>query len=100
MRSCRPSSSDWRRAARAPGVRTRRAVAKTPAKSPEMALDERADSASTSVTMRAANDTDLEACAGIWRVATNDYMRRLNLLEIPDDLGAILRLYRHLLAVD
>ena len=78
----------------------RPAVATTPAKLPEMALDERAGSPAASFSMRVATPPDLETCAAIWRAATNDYMRRLNLLEIPDDLGPILRLYRHLLAVD
>jgi GNAT superfamily N-acetyltransferase len=51
-------------------------------------------------THRLATADDQETCATIWREALNDYMGRLNLPEIPDDLAAILRLYRHLQAGD
>jgi GNAT superfamily N-acetyltransferase len=40
------------------------------------------------------------ACAGIWRDSINEYTRRLNQPDIPDDLAAILRLYAHLHATD
>jgi GNAT superfamily N-acetyltransferase len=40
------------------------------------------------------------ACAGIWRDSINDYTRRLNQPDIPDELAAILRLYAHLQATD
>jgi len=53
-----------------------------------------------SLTYRTAVDEDLPACGAIWRAALNDYMGRLNLPEIPDDLAAILRLHRHLMATD
>jgi GNAT superfamily N-acetyltransferase len=56
--------------------------------------------AADQVTYRAATSDDLPACGAIWRAALNDYMGRLNLPEIPDDLAAILRLHRHLLATD
>jgi GNAT superfamily N-acetyltransferase len=49
---------------------------------------------------RPAKPDDLAACGAIWRHALNDYMGRLNLPEIPDDLAAILRLHHHLLATD
>jgi GNAT superfamily N-acetyltransferase len=51
-------------------------------------------------TYRPARLDDLPECGSIWRHALNDYMGRLNLPEIPDDLAAILRLHRHLLATD
>ncbi|HEX5823063.1 MAG TPA: hypothetical protein VFY18_01265 [Candidatus Limnocylindrales bacterium] len=43
---------------------------------------------------------DLPTCVRIWRESINDYLRPLNLPEIPDDLGPILRLYGHLQATD
>jgi GNAT superfamily N-acetyltransferase len=52
------------------------------------------------ISYRAANHGDLVACAGIWRDSINDYTRRLNQPDIPDDLAAILRLYGHLQATD
>jgi GNAT superfamily N-acetyltransferase len=42
----------------------------------------------------------VSACARIWRDALNDYMGRLNLPVIPDELGPIGRLHRHLHATD
>ena len=52
------------------------------------------------IAYRPATTDDLVACAGIWRDSINDYTRRLNQPDIPDDLGAILRLYAHLQATD
>jgi len=52
------------------------------------------------ISYRPATGDDLVACAGIWRDAINDYTRRLNQPDIPDDLASILRLYDHLLATD
>ena len=52
------------------------------------------------VTYRQAAPVDLPACGAIWRAALNDYMGRLNLPEVPDDLAAILRIHRHLQATD
>ena len=51
-------------------------------------------------TYRQATSDDLPACGAVWRVALNDYMGRLNLPEVPDDLAAILRLHCHLQATD
>ena len=65
-----------------------------------MALGERAGPSARAYQLRPATADDLATCAAIWRVALNDYMGRLNLPEIPDDLAAIVRLYRHLQAVD
>jgi GNAT superfamily N-acetyltransferase len=56
--------------------------------------------ATPGIAYRRATPDDLVACAGIWRDSINDYTRRLNQPDIPDDLGAILRLYGHLLAND
>ena len=56
--------------------------------------------ASTGHTFRAAAANDLATCASIWRDALNGYLGRLAQLEIPDDLGPILRLYGHLRATD
>jgi len=52
------------------------------------------------IAYRLATHDDLVACAGIWRDSINDYTRRLNQPDIPDDLAAILRLYDHLHAND
>jgi GNAT superfamily N-acetyltransferase len=49
---------------------------------------------------RPATVADLPTCAAIWRESINAYLRPLNLVEIPDDLGPILRLYTHLQATD
>ena len=55
---------------------------------------------SSSHMLRPATAADLPTCAAIWRESINDYLRPLNLPEIPDDLGPILRLYAHLQATD
>jgi GNAT superfamily N-acetyltransferase len=49
---------------------------------------------------RRAGADDLVACAGIWRDSINDYTRRLNQPDIPEDLGSVIRLYGHLRATD
>jgi GNAT superfamily N-acetyltransferase len=51
-------------------------------------------------TYRQATADDLPTCAAIWRASLNDYMLKLNLPEIPDDLAAIVRLYGHLSSTD
>ncbi|HTG40147.1 MAG TPA: GNAT family N-acetyltransferase [Methylomirabilota bacterium] len=56
--------------------------------------------AAATVTYRPAAPVDLPACGAIWRAALNDYMGRLNLPEVPNDLAAILRIHRHLQATD
>jgi GNAT superfamily N-acetyltransferase len=50
------------------------------------------------VVLRQALEADLPACGSIWRTALNDYMGRLNLPEIPDDLTGIGKFHGHLLA--
>lgn len=54
----------------------------------------------TELTFRPATEADLPACAGVWRDALNEYMGRLNLPTIPDELGAIGRLHTHLRSTD
>jgi len=58
------------------------------------------DTAPDEHVLRPATMADLPVCAAIWRESLNDYLVRLGQLEIPDDLGAILRLYAHLHATD
>jgi GNAT superfamily N-acetyltransferase len=52
------------------------------------------------VAYRAAEPDDLAACGSIWRDALNDYMVRLRLPEIPDELGSIGRLHAHIRSTD
>jgi GNAT superfamily N-acetyltransferase len=49
---------------------------------------------------RPATPEDLPACAAIWRESINDYLAPRNIGLIPDELGPITRLYRHLQATD
>jgi GNAT superfamily N-acetyltransferase len=50
--------------------------------------------------LRLASPADLPACGRIWRDALNDYMARLNVPLIPDDLASVGRFHAHLLATD
>ena len=52
------------------------------------------------VRLRPATDDDIPVCGTIWRDALNDYMGRLNLPPIPEELGPIRRLHGHLHATD
>jgi hypothetical protein len=52
------------------------------------------------LVLRPAVDADVPACAALWRESLNDYMVRLNLHPIPDELGPIRRLHAHLHATD
>ena len=45
-------------------------------------------------------DGELEACAEIWRRSIDDYITRLGQPELPTEVAALLRLYRHLQATD
>jgi hypothetical protein len=54
----------------------------------------------TAVEIRLATDDDIPTCAEIWRESINDYTGRLNQPPIPDDLGRIIRLHRHLFSTD
>jgi GNAT superfamily N-acetyltransferase len=50
--------------------------------------------------LRPVRPDELVACARIWRAANNDYTVPLGQVEIPDDLGAVTRLYGHLQVTD
>lgn len=54
----------------------------------------------SAIRLRPATAADLPTCATIWRDSINDYTRRLNQPDIPDELGPILRLYGHLRSTD
>ncbi|MGZ8501856.1 MAG: GNAT family N-acetyltransferase [Candidatus Limnocylindrales bacterium] len=49
---------------------------------------------------RLARSDDLAECGWIWREALNDYLLRLNQIEIPDELGPLGRLHAHTQATD
>jgi GNAT superfamily N-acetyltransferase len=63
-------------------------------------IDDEVVPTATGHVFRPATAADLPACARIWRESINDYGGRLNLPEVPDDLGPILRLYAHLRSTD
>lgn len=65
-----------------------------------MVVRDSAATAPAGVEFRPAKTDDLETCAQIWRISINDYTRRLNQPDIPDDFAAILRLYAHLRTTD
>lgn len=50
--------------------------------------------------IREARVEDLAACAGIWRVAINDYIGRLGQPEIPNETHPVTRLHAHIQATD
>lgn len=55
------------------------------------------------ISLRAATDADLAACATLWRDAINDYQVRLNQPPIPDEPGStgrLGRLHAHTLETD
>jgi hypothetical protein len=52
------------------------------------------------VSIRPATPADLPRCAAIWRLALNDYLGRLNLPPIPDQLESIGLLHAHTLSTD
>ncbi len=54
----------------------------------------------TGTTFRPVRVDELDACAALWRDSINDYLRPLNLPEVPDELGPIGRLYRHTQSTD
>ena len=49
---------------------------------------------------RPATPDDLATCAGVWRIALNDYFTRLGQPAVSEDLTLITRLYAHLHATD
>ncbi|MBI3750286.1 MAG: GNAT family N-acetyltransferase [Chloroflexi bacterium] len=52
------------------------------------------------ISIRAAVEADLPDCERIWRDGLNDYLRRLNQLEIPPENPGLRRLHAHTLATD
>ena len=56
--------------------------------------------AAVAVTCRPGRETDLDACARVWRDALDAYQRPLGLPAIAVDLGPLKRLLRHLLCTD
>ena len=55
---------------------------------------------SPAIEIRLATEADLPACANLWRDALNDYMGRLNLPLVPEELAPIGRLHAHVRATD
>jgi GNAT superfamily N-acetyltransferase len=60
----------------------------------------RATARADQLTYRPVRTDEIEACAGIWRTAINDYVVRLGQVEIPDELNPIIRLFTHLQSTD
>ncbi len=56
--------------------------------------------AQATLAYRPVRPDELEACAEVWRVSTNDYISRLNQPGMDTDNGPVVRLYRHLQATD
>lgn len=52
------------------------------------------------IEVRPATEADLADCERVWRDGLNDYLRRLNQLEIPPDNPGLQRLHAHTLATD
>ena len=52
------------------------------------------------IRIRAAVEADLPDCERIWRDGLNDYLRKLNQLEIPPENPGLRRLHAHTLATD
>ena len=57
-------------------------------------------SALEGISIRHANEADLPDCERIWRDGLNDYLRKLNQLEIQPDNPGLRRLHAHTLATD
>ena len=54
----------------------------------------------TALTYRPVKPDELTACAQVWRHSINDYIRRLNQTDVPDEVAPLVRLYVHLQATD
>lgn len=52
------------------------------------------------VRYRVVAPDELEACAHVWRKAIDAYIVPLNQPALPEDVGSLVRLYRHLQATD
>jgi GNAT superfamily N-acetyltransferase len=63
-------------------------------------LSARAAARADRLTYRPAEADEIEACAGIWRTAINDYTVHLGQGEIPPEMNPIIRLFTHLRATD
>jgi len=63
-------------------------------------LSARAAARADQLTYRPAEADEIEACAGIWRTAINDYTVHLGQGEIPPEMNPIIRLFTHLRATD
>jgi len=62
-------------------------------------VDDRA-AAAAALTYRPVTTDELTTCAGIWRDGINDYVRRLNQPDVPEEVAPLVRLYTHLQATD
>ena len=65
-----------------------------------MTVSARATARADQLTYRPARPDEIEVCAGIWRIAINDYIVRLGQPEMPDDVGPTARLFTHLQSSD
>jgi GNAT superfamily N-acetyltransferase len=52
------------------------------------------------ISIRPATEADLPDCERIWRDGLNDYLRRMNQIEIPPENPGLRRLHAHTLATD
>ena len=65
-----------------------------------MSTAARAATRADELTYRPVRADEIEACAGIWRTAINDYIVRLGQDEIPPEMNPIIRLFTHLRSTD
>ena len=62
-------------------------------------VDDRA-AVAAALTYRPVTPEELTTCAGIWRDGINDYVRRLNQPDVPEEFAPLVRLYAHLQGTD
>ena len=60
----------------------------------------RAAARADDLTYRPVQIDEIEACAGIWRTAINDYIMHLGQGDIPPELNPVVRLFIHLQSTD
>ncbi|MDO8483387.1 MAG: GNAT family N-acetyltransferase [Candidatus Limnocylindrales bacterium] len=65
-----------------------------------MSVAARAAARVDELTYRPVRTDEIEACAGIWWTAINDYVVRLGQDEIPPEMNPIIRLFTHLQSTD
>lgn len=65
-----------------------------------MSVTARATARAGELIYRPVRADEIEACAGIWRAAINDYIVRLGQDEIPPEIKPIVRLFTHLRSTD